>query len=295
MPNPTQSDLHVNVPLTNVVRRLHAGQGDVHRGQGVPAGTGPEAERLYWKYSKSDWRRTDAQKRAPGTESAGVGWKVDTGQYFAEVWAVHKDIDDQVRANADSNWRLDSDATKFVTNQLLLRRDLDWNDKYFKTGQWGTDLTGVTGTVGAGQFLQWSDAELRPDRAVHRPADELRGAVWPQGQHAGPRSPDDHPAEEPPGHHRPDQVHPAWCRDHRPARVAVRRGEDPGQLRDGDRRGRDQRREGAGRGGDLPVHVQLQVGAALLHPELAVPDDAGRRLHASPGTGTWLATPSGSG
>ena len=27
MPNPTQSDLHVNVPLTNVVCRLHAGQG----------------------------------------------------------------------------------------------------------------------------------------------------------------------------------------------------------------------------------------------------------------------------
>jgi hypothetical protein len=102
------------------------------------------------------------QKRAPGTETAGVGWKVDTGQYFAQVWGVHKDIDDQVRANADSNWRLDSDATTFVTNQLLLRRDLDWNDKYFKTGQWGTDLTGVAGTVGAGQFLQWSDPNSDP-------------------------------------------------------------------------------------------------------------------------------------
>lgn len=117
---------------------------------------------LFWKYTKSDWRRTDAQKRAPGTESAGVGWKVDTGQYFAEVWAVHKDIDDQVRANADSYWKLDKDSTTFVTNQLLLRRDLDWNDRYFKEGVWGTDYTGVASGVGPGEFLQWNDAASDP-------------------------------------------------------------------------------------------------------------------------------------
>jgi hypothetical protein len=117
---------------------------------------------LYWKYSKSDWRRTDAQKRAPGTESAGVGWKVDTGQYFAQVYAVHKDIDDQIRANADSNWRLDSDATTFVTNQLLLRRDLDWNAAFFTTGKWGTDLTGVASAPSTNQFLQWNNAASDP-------------------------------------------------------------------------------------------------------------------------------------
>lgn len=162
MPNPTQSDLHVNVPLTNVSVAYMQDKAQFIADKVFPRVPVQKQSDLYWKYSKSDWRRTDAQKRAPGTETAGVGWKVDTGQYFCEVWGVHKDIDDQVRANADSNWRLDSDATTFVTNQLLLRRDLDWNDKFFKAGQWGTDLTGVAGTVGAGQFLQWDNAASDP-------------------------------------------------------------------------------------------------------------------------------------
>ena len=101
MPNPTQSDLHVNVPLTNVSVAYMQDKATFIADKVFPRVPVQKQSDLYWKYSKSDWRRTDAQKRAPGTETAGVGWKVDTGQYFAEVWAVHKDIDDQVRANAD--------------------------------------------------------------------------------------------------------------------------------------------------------------------------------------------------
>lgn len=162
MPNPTQSDLHVNVPLTNVSVAYMQDKATFIADKVFPRVPVQKQSDLYWKYSKSDWRRTDAQKRAPGTESAGVGWKLDTGQYFCEVWAVHKDIDDQVRANADSNWRLDSDATAFVTNQLLLRRDLDWNAKFFGTGLWATDLTGVAANPAAGQFLQWDNAASDP-------------------------------------------------------------------------------------------------------------------------------------
>ena len=162
MPNPTQSDLHVNVPLTNVSVAYMQDKATFIADKVFPRVPVQKQSDMYWKYSKSDWRRTDAQKRAPGTESAGVGWKLDTGQYFCEVWAVHKDIDDQVRANADSNWRLDSDATQFVTNQLLLRRDLDWNAHFFNTGLWGTDLAGVATAPTAGQFLQWDNSASDP-------------------------------------------------------------------------------------------------------------------------------------
>jgi hypothetical protein len=162
MPNPTQSDLHVNVPLTNVSVAYMQDKSTFIADKVFPRVPVQKQSDLYWKYTKSDWRRTDAQKRAPGTESAGTGWKVDTGQYFAEVWAVHKDIDDQIRANADSNWSLDKDSTTFVTNQLLLQRDLDWNAKYFTTGVWAVDKTGVSGTPSAGQFKQYNDAASDP-------------------------------------------------------------------------------------------------------------------------------------
>lgn len=162
MPNPTQSDLHVNVPLTNVSVAWMQDKSKFIADKVFPRVPVQKQSDMYWKYSKSDWRRTDAQKRAPGTESAGSGWKVSTDTYFAQVWAVHKDIDDQIRANADSNWRLDKDSSLFVTNQLLLRRDLDWNAKYFTTSVWSKDLTGVASSPSTNQFLQWNDGASDP-------------------------------------------------------------------------------------------------------------------------------------
>jgi hypothetical protein len=126
---------------------------------------------LYWKYSKSDWRRTDVARRAPSTETPGVGWNVTTDQYFAHVYGVHKDIDDQLRANADSNFMLDRDSTEFVTNQLLLKRDVDWAAQYFTTGVWDNDLT-VGASANAQGYTapatQWSAAGSDPIGDVAR-------------------------------------------------------------------------------------------------------------------------------
>lgn len=162
MPNPTQSDLHVNVPLTNVSIAYKQASSAYIADKVFPKVPVSKQSDLYWKYSKSDWRRTDVQKRAPSTETPGVGWNVTTDQYFCHVYGVHKDIDDQLRANADSVFRMDSDATQFITNQLLLKRDLDWNATYFKSGVWDKDLTGVSGTPSAGQFKQWNDPTSDP-------------------------------------------------------------------------------------------------------------------------------------
>lgn len=166
MPNPTQSDLHVNVPLTNVSIAYIPNAGDYVCQKVFPKVPVQKQSDLYWKWSKSDWRRTDVVKRAPGTESAGVGWNYTTDSYYAHVYAVHRDIDDQVRANADSNFSLDSDSTKFLTNQMLLKRELDWVNTYFKTGVWATEYTGVASGVGAGEFLQWNDAASDPIKDV---------------------------------------------------------------------------------------------------------------------------------
>lgn len=162
MPNPAQSDLHVNAPLTNVSVAYIQNSSEFIATKVFPKVPVKKQSDLYWKYSKSDWRRTDVAKRAPSTESPGVGYKMDTDTYFAHVYAVHKDIDDQVRANADSNFRVDADTTKFVTNQLLLKRDIDWASTFFTTSVWDTEKTGVASGPGANQFLQWNDDASDP-------------------------------------------------------------------------------------------------------------------------------------
>jgi len=160
--NPAASDLHVDIPLQNVSIAYKQSADSFIADRVFPKVAVQKQSDLYWKYSKSDWRRTNVKKRAPATESAGVGWNYDTDQYFCSVFSVHKDIDDQVRSNADSNFNLDRDATEFLTNQHLLQRDLDWAAAYFTTGIWATEYTGVDAAPATGEFLQWDQATSDP-------------------------------------------------------------------------------------------------------------------------------------
>lgn len=157
MPNPTQSDLHVNVPLTNISVAYIQDEDTYVADRVFPRVPVQKQSDLYWKYHKSEWRREDVQRRSPSTETPGVGWSVTTDSYFAHVYGVHKDIDDQLRANADSAFKMDAEATKFITNQLLLKRDKDWVSTFFASGVWDTDVTGVTSGPTSSQFLRWDE------------------------------------------------------------------------------------------------------------------------------------------
>jgi hypothetical protein len=96
---------------------------------------------LYFKYTKNDWFRDEAQIRADATESAGSGYGLGTDSYFCDVYALHKDIGGQTMANADAPLNLERDATEFVTQRLQLRQEIQWAADYFKTGVWGTSTT----------------------------------------------------------------------------------------------------------------------------------------------------------
>jgi hypothetical protein len=97
----------------------------------------------YFVYTQDYWFRSAAAKRAPASESAGNGFHVDnTPSYYADVWAVHQDVDDQIRANADQPLDLDRDATLFVTQQLLLRREIQFMSSFMQTGIWTGNPSG---------------------------------------------------------------------------------------------------------------------------------------------------------
>ena len=162
MPNPTQADLHVNVPLTNVSIAYMQSANSYIADKVFPRVPVQKQSDMYWKYSKSDWRRTNVKRRAPGTETPGVGWKMDSDTYFCHVYGVHKDIADQERANADSNFNLDRDSTEFLANQQLLKRDIDWANAFLRPGLWATEKQGTDSSVGAGQFLRWDEASSDP-------------------------------------------------------------------------------------------------------------------------------------
>lgn len=142
MPNPTRSDVHVNRPLTNISIAYIQRAQDFIADKVFPIVPVMKQSDRYFVYDKAYWFSTLAQKRADATESAGSGFNIDnTPTYFCDVWAVHKDVGDQIRANSDQPLDMDRDATLFVTQQMLLRREIQFAYKYMTTGIW----TGYSG------------------------------------------------------------------------------------------------------------------------------------------------------
>ena len=151
MPQPTLSDVHVDVPLTNISVRFSQ-SADMFLAQKVfPAVPVQHRSDVYYTYDRSFWFRSDAQLRGPATESAGSGFEVGTDSFSCDVFAVHKDVDDQTRANADSQISLDRDATEFVTQHMLQRREQQFVSEFMQSGVWGTTVTGGS------QFTVWDD------------------------------------------------------------------------------------------------------------------------------------------
>ncbi|GGB00518.1 hypothetical protein GCM10011491_30900 [Brucella endophytica] len=179
MPSPTLSNVHVNAPLTNMSVAYVQDQSHFIADKVFPNIPVTKQSDRYYVYSRADFNRDEMQERAPGTESAGGGYNLDnTPTYYAPVNAYHKDIDDQIRENSDSVLGPDRDATIFVTQKALIRRERLWAMKYFQTGVWATQATGVASAPAAGQFIQWSDAGSTPIediRAAKRRVLELTG------------------------------------------------------------------------------------------------------------------------
>lgn len=151
-------NVHVNRPLTNISIALLNDAQDFVADKVFPIVPVSKQSDLYYIYEKDSFMRSDAQKRAPGRESAGSGYNLLTDSYRADVWAVHKDISDQERANSDEPLDADRDATEFLTHQMLIRREKQFVNDCFSTGIWTGSTSGTDVTPG----ILWSAAGSDP-------------------------------------------------------------------------------------------------------------------------------------
>jgi hypothetical protein len=157
MPQPTLSDVHVDAILTNISVAYMQRAENMIADKVFPVVPVDKKSNKYFTYDKADWFRDEAQRRAPGTESAGGGYNLSTDTYSADVWAFHKDVDDQTLANADTPLNPLREAAEFVTSRLMLRREVQFISDFMTTGVWGTDVTGVSASPSSTQFYQWND------------------------------------------------------------------------------------------------------------------------------------------
>jgi Phage major capsid protein E len=163
VPNITPADAHVMVPLTQIMVAYAQQTKDFIADKVFPVVPVQHISDFYYRYGRRAFLQTQAAIRAPGTESVGVEWEFTKNSFTTQVWALHHDIEDQLRSNADANFQLDTTGTELITQQMLLRRDLQWISQYFISGAWGETLTGTSSSSpSASQFTQFDVAGSTP-------------------------------------------------------------------------------------------------------------------------------------
>lgn len=150
MPLPTVNDVHVDQLLTNVSIG-YSNEAYINE-QIFPAVGVMKQSDIIPSYPQSAWFRNEAALRAPATLPKIGGYPVDTtSTYYCQQFAIGKDIPDEVRGNTDQPFNPDREATMYVTDKLMLQREIAFATDFFTTGVWTGDKTGGT------DFTVWSN------------------------------------------------------------------------------------------------------------------------------------------
>jgi hypothetical protein len=158
MPQPTLTDVHVNAPLTNMSIAYLQNPNDYIADKVFPVLPVPKSSNIYFLYDRGRWFVDEAAVRVDGEESAGTGYSLSQATYSCKVYALHKDVGPQVRAQSDTPLDADRDATIFLTQRLAISRERQFVSNYFKTGIWTGSTTGTDITPGT----KWDAANSTP-------------------------------------------------------------------------------------------------------------------------------------
>lgn len=175
---PTRQQVHIDRALTNISVAYMQDASNFIADKVFPIVPVQKQSDLYFIYRREDFLRDEAQERAKGTESAGGEYNIDQSEpYFCRVHAFHTDLNEQDVVNADDPLTPDQDATEFVSQKLLIRREVMWAQNFFGAGIWGKDITGKAATPGDGETLQWHLATSDPVQTIKNEATKMQEAT----------------------------------------------------------------------------------------------------------------------
>jgi Phage major capsid protein E len=131
----------------------------------------------YWIFDRGDQNRRRMKKRAPATESAGTTLRLSDDTYFADKWALHIDVADETRVNADPSINLDAYITESLTMAGLIEKEAQFAEEFMVEGVWDHDIEGVASNPGSGEALQWDDAGSTPIEDIRAQATLIQGTT----------------------------------------------------------------------------------------------------------------------
>jgi hypothetical protein len=141
MPMLTPSDVHVDVPLTNLTIAYMQAAENFVADKVFPMVSVSKQSDKYYKYSREGLRDGDVKVLAPRTEVNRVGMALSTDSYFADVRGLGMDFDEQTLANEDTALELRSQGANVLMEKIMIDREVRWAEAFFAAGIWGTDIT----------------------------------------------------------------------------------------------------------------------------------------------------------
>lgn len=157
---PKMQDAHIDRALTNISVAYLQDASAFIADKVFPIVPVKRQSDVFYVYNKGDFMRDEAQLRGAATESAGGDYGVEASTpYFCRKHAFHKDVTPEERANYDEPLDADKDATDFVSQKMLIRREMEWASKFFAAGVWGTEIEGTADT-------RWDVATSNPIKAI---------------------------------------------------------------------------------------------------------------------------------
>lgn len=142
MPLLTPSQVHIDQPLTNLTIAYVQSQENFIADKVFPVVGVQKQSDKYYIYDRANMNRTgDVKALAPRTEVNRIGQAVSTDSYYADVYGLGMDFDQQTLANEDAALDIRSSGAQTLVNRLMIHREEQFADTFFAASVWGTDNT----------------------------------------------------------------------------------------------------------------------------------------------------------
>ena len=163
---PKMQDAHVDRALTNMSVAYMQDASNYIADKVFPIIPVKRQSDLYYIYNTGDFLRDEARARGAISESAGGDYDLSTDVFYCKKYAFHKDVSPEERVNYDEPLDADKDAQLFVTQKMLLRREMEWATRFFAPGVWTSQIEGVANNPGPNQTIFWDLGTSNPIKDI---------------------------------------------------------------------------------------------------------------------------------
>lgn len=160
MPMLTPSQVHIDAPLTNLTLAYLQSADNFIADKVFPIVDVDKQSDKYYIYDRENFNRSGQRKQlAPRTRPERVGMSLSNDSYFADVFGLATDFDEQTLANEDAALETRAMGAQMLIHNMLIDREKDFVTNFFSDGIWGTDWDGVANADNdtAAEVTNWDD------------------------------------------------------------------------------------------------------------------------------------------